>query len=54
MMCVERVVVALLLLVSQGDRLAVIAMPGERPKDRKTVQGRIVQAQEVVPTRDET
>ena len=54
MMRVERVVVALRLLVSQGDRLAVIAMPVERPKDRKTVLGRIVQAQEVVPTRDET
>ena len=53
MMRVERVFVALLLLVSQGDRLAVIAMPGERPKDRKTVLGRVVLAQEVVRTRDE-
>ena len=52
-MRVERVVVVLLLLVSQGDRLGVIAIPGERPKDRKTVLGRIVLAQEVVRTRDE-
>ena len=32
MMGVERVVVASLLLFSQGVRVAVIAMPGGRPK----------------------
>ena len=39
MMRVERVVVALLLLVSQGARLAVIAMPGERPKGLENPAG---------------
>ena len=39
MMRVEKVVVALLVLVSQGTRLAVISMPGERPKGSENPAG---------------
>ena len=39
MMRVERVDVALLLLVSQGARLAVIAMAGERSKGSESLAG---------------
>ena len=39
MIRVERVDVALLLLVSQGARLAVITMAGERSKESKNLAG---------------
>ena len=39
MMRVERLVVALLLLVSKGTRFAVIAMPGEGPKGSENPAG---------------
>ena len=39
MMRVERVDVAMLLLVSPGARIAVIAMPGERSKGSENLAG---------------
>ena len=53
MIRVERVVVTLLPLVSQWIPLAVVAMPGERPRDRNTLLGRIVLVLEVLRRRDE-